>query len=149
MAYTKITAFSMIIFFVMGAFTFASTNTSVTPTVASSEDDSSSTSADSTEVQLKVDSAPKLATTKQATTKQAATKQATIKQKPLPEPETIIAESEVVEVSPIPSHVYSNRSYRSYNVQQIRNMPMVARPDRPGHFIGNTVRAFYRGRRGR
>lgn len=29
----------------------------------------------------------------------------------------------------------------------IRRMPMVARPDRPGHFIGNTVRRFYRGRR--
>ena len=25
---------------------------------------------------------------------------------------------------------------------QIRAMPMVARPNRPGHFIGNTVRRF-------
>lgn len=47
----------------------------------------------------------------------------------------------------------SSRGFSSgaagYSVQQIRNMPMVARPNRPGHFIGNTVRAFYRGRRGR
>ena len=27
---------------------------------------------------------------------------------------------------------------------QIRSMPMVARPNRPGHFIGNTVRRFSR-----
>ena len=27
---------------------------------------------------------------------------------------------------------------------QIRAMPMVARPNRPGHFFGNTVRFFVR-----
>ena len=27
---------------------------------------------------------------------------------------------------------------------QIRSMPMVARPNRPGHFVGNTVRRYAR-----
>lgn len=27
-----------------------------------------------------------------------------------------------------------------YTRQEIRSMPMIARPSRPGHFIGNTVR---------
>ena len=33
--------------------------------------------------------------------------------------------------------------------QAIRQMPLLERPNRPGHFYGNTVRALYYGRRGR
>lgn len=32
--------------------------------------------------------------------------------------------------------------------QQIRQMPLLERPNRPGHFIGNTIRGMY-GRNGR
>ena len=33
--------------------------------------------------------------------------------------------------------------------QAIRQMPLLERPNRPGHFYGNTVRALNYGRRGR
>jgi len=68
--------------------------------------------------------------------------------KPIPEEETMVEESTPVMTSTVPARVYSNRAY-GYSRQQIRSMPMVARPDRPGHFFGNTVRAMYRARRGR
>ncbi|MGD9127239.1 MAG: hypothetical protein PVH19_07645 [Planctomycetia bacterium] len=50
-------------------------------------------------------------------------------------------------VAPAPQPVYRYGGY-GYTRDQIRSMPMVARPDRPGHFFGNTVRALYRARRG-
>ena len=31
--------------------------------------------------------------------------------------------------------------------EQIRQMPLLERPNRPGHFYGNTVRRLYQGRR--
>ncbi|NLE36987.1 MAG: hypothetical protein GX621_03085 [Pirellulaceae bacterium] len=31
--------------------------------------------------------------------------------------------------------------------EQIRQMPLLERPNRPGHFYGNTVRRLYYGRR--
>ena len=30
--------------------------------------------------------------------------------------------------------------------QEIRQMPLLERPNRPGHFIGNTIRSMYYGR---
>jgi hypothetical protein len=33
---------------------------------------------------------------------------------------------------------------RTLSRAEIRAMPMVSRPNRPGHFIGNTVRRFSR-----
>lgn len=37
-------------------------------------------------------------------------------------------------------HVTPTQMRTGYTRQEIRSMPMVARPSRPGHFIGNTVR---------
>lgn len=40
-----------------------------------------------------------------------------------------------------PSHPLTPTQIRTgYTRQEIRSMPMIARPSRPGHFIGNTVR---------
>lgn len=40
-----------------------------------------------------------------------------------------------------PSHPITPTQMRTgYTRQEIRSMPMIARPSRPGHFIGNTVR---------
>ena len=43
---------------------------------------------------------------------------------------------------------YSNASYGHMTPQQIRQMPLLARPNRPGHFYGNTVRRIYYRRHG-
>ena len=41
----------------------------------------------------------------------------------------------------VPSHPVTLTQLRTgYTRYEIRSMPMVARPNRPGHFIGNTVR---------
>ena len=41
----------------------------------------------------------------------------------------------------IPSYPVTPTQMRTgYTRQEIRSMPMIARPSRPGHFIGNTVR---------
>jgi hypothetical protein len=38
---------------------------------------------------------------------------------------------------------------KNMNPQTIRQMPLLERPNRPGHFIGNTIRGMYgRGTRG-
>ncbi|MBR0238832.1 MAG: hypothetical protein IJQ39_12130 [Thermoguttaceae bacterium] len=40
-----------------------------------------------------------------------------------------------------PTHYLTPTQMRTgYTRQEIRAMPMIARPSRPGHFIGNTVR---------
>lgn len=82
-------------------------------------------------------------------TKASSPKQETTEPTSPTEDVTIVESPNVTQVSPMPTRAYSNRNYRGYTRQQIRNMPMVARPDRPGHFFGNTVRAIYRSRRGR
>ncbi len=41
---------------------------------------------------------------------------------------------------------YSSRNGRHLSAQQIRNMPLLQRPNRPGHFIGNTIRGMHRQR---
>lgn len=38
-------------------------------------------------------------------------------------------------------------SNASLTREQIRQMPLLERPNRPGHFYGNTVRRLYYGRR--
>ena len=43
------------------------------------------------------------------------------------------------------SNVGSQAAYR----QSIRDMPLLMRPNRPGHFYGNTVRRIYASRHGR
>ncbi len=40
----------------------------------------------------------------------------------------------------------SQAANRTLSRAEIRSMPMVARPNRPGHFFGNTVRRFSRRR---
>ena len=40
----------------------------------------------------------------------------------------------------------SQAANRTLTRAEIRSMPMVARPNRPGHFFGNTVRRFARRR---
>ncbi|MBQ2622566.1 MAG: hypothetical protein IJF84_14600 [Thermoguttaceae bacterium] len=41
----------------------------------------------------------------------------------------------------VPYHPVTPTQMRTgYTRQEIRSMPMVSRPSRPGHFIGNTVR---------
>ena len=41
----------------------------------------------------------------------------------------------------VPTHPVTPTQMRTgYTRQEIRSMPMVSRPSRPGHFIGNTVR---------
>ena len=47
--------------------------------------------------------------------------------------------------SPVGTQVQSHpvtptQARTGYTRQEIRSMPMLARPSRPGHFIGNTVR---------
>ena len=186
MTFKKITALSMILFFVVGAFAIAeepSVNKEPCDPVSTSDTLNEVDSAPYYEIEYQdeYDPAPQqdwdqndndneqrlrqmyyegefskkstsenpLQLVSDSTPKQAVTKQTTTKQESSPKAETVIEESEVIEVSPTPTHVYSNRGYHGYSVQQIRNMPMVARPDRPGHFVGNTVRAIYRNRRGR
>ena len=41
----------------------------------------------------------------------------------------------------VPMHPVTPTQMRTgYTRKEIRSMPMIARPSRPGHFIGNTVR---------
>lgn len=39
-----------------------------------------------------------------------------------------------------PYHLTPTQMRTGYTRSEIRSMPMVSRPNRPGHFIGNTVR---------
>lgn len=164
MTFQKIITLSIIMFFALGSFALAeepsesgdpcdgasttassttaspSNDSKFTPTVAPSQKSVSTTTSLSDKT-----SKPEPKSVKKTTSSQNATSAKT----PSTDPKAVSEEeSNVTYVSPTQTHVYSNRNY-GYSKQQIRNMPMVARPDRPGHFFGNTVRAFYRGRRGR
>lgn len=44
-----------------------------------------------------------------------------------------------------PSHAMSRAEYRAH----VRAMPLLERPNRPGHFYGNTVRRMHHWRHGR
>ena len=99
------------------------------------------------QMQLVSETKAKQEKTEPKVTKESTPKQETTENKSPTEEVTVVEGSEFVEMSPAP--VYSNRTYHGYSREQIRNMPMVARPDRPGHFFGNTVRAIYRTRHGR
>lgn len=47
------------------------------------------------------------------------------------------------------SEAEAARLRRNVSVEQIRAMPIVERPNRPGHFYGNTVRRLHHFRHGR
>jgi hypothetical protein len=47
------------------------------------------------------------------------------------------------------AEVEAARIRRSMTREEIRSMPIVERPNRPGHFYGNTVRRVHHFRHGR
>lgn len=49
-----------------------------------------------------------------------------------------------IQMVPTGVAVAEARNYTAAERQAIRSMPITSRPDRPGHFYGNTVRFFNR-----
>lgn len=63
-----------------------------------------------------------------------------------PAPTTTTPNQAVVAPAPASAVVVDSAAARAAERQAIRQMPLLMRPNRPGHFYGNTVRRLYYGR---